>query len=181
MAEGRGPALGSTDSSRRPDEIPAVRPSPYRPASPETHMKASRMPRGRLRLCQTGLAGARLLRRRANGFQVLPDPIGEDTAPRHEDVRARLRDDRRSVDLDASVHFHFDVEALLIDVRSRLADLRHDLRAERLAREPRMDRHHEKETYVRKVRHRLLERRRGIEDQPWRHPRITNGANRRAD
>src|SRR2546428_13524707 len=105
MAEGRGPALGSTDSSRRPDEIPAVRPSPYRPASPETHMKASRMPRGRLRLCQTGLAGARPLPRPADGFQVLPDPLGGDTPPRHAEGPARPRDPPRQVGPDAPVPF----------------------------------------------------------------------------
>src|SRR5207245_2526308 len=84
----------------------------------------------------TGLAAAGPLRRRANRFQILPDAIGEDPAPGDEDVRAGLRDDRRGVDLDTSVHFHFDVEPFFIDVRPRLVNLRHDLCAERLAENP---------------------------------------------
>src|SRR6266540_6214822 len=90
------------------------------------------------------LAGG-FLRGDADGLQVLRDAVRKNPRAGHEDVRPRLRDDRRGVHLDPAIDLELRLEPLSVDVRPGLANLRHDVGTEGLTREARLDRHHEQE------------------------------------
>src|SRR2546427_1110996 len=153
------------------------RAGPYDPGRKRTLVLSRLLGEVRGQTCLRTKAG-RLFGYLAQFLQVGRDMVREDPGPGDQDVRPRLRDDRGGVDLDSPIHLEFRLQSFLVEVRPRLADLRDDIGAERLAREARLDGHDEEQVHVREKRDRAVERGRGIEDQAGLHARVTNYADR---
>src|SRR5256886_5282190 len=153
------------------------RAGPYDPGRKRTLVLSRLLGEVRGQTCLRTKAG-RLFGYLAQFLQIGRDMVREDPGPGDQDVRPGLRDDRGRVDFDSPIHLEFRLQSLLVEVGPRLADLRDDIGAERLAREARLDGHDEEQIHVGETRDRAVERGRGIQDQAGLHARVADRPDR---